>query len=105
MTRCWARPPPGPLTRQAAVAALADLSALFPPIHELTLRANQRIAENVGDRNDAVRDQARLSMGLTAFQSVLTLTFALLTARQFRSLLRRRRELQQVANNLQEARA
>ncbi|WP_137734735.1 ATP-binding protein [Pseudaquabacterium pictum] len=94
-----------PLTQQAAVAALADLSTLFAPIHDLTLRANQRIAENVGDRNDAVRDQARLSMGLTAFQSVLTLTFALLTARQFRSLLRRRRELQQVANNLQEARA
>jgi two-component system, sensor histidine kinase len=94
-----------PLTREAAVAALADLSNLLAPIHDLSLRANQRIAENVGDRNDAVRDQARLSMGLTLFQSLLTLTFALLTLRQFRSLVRRRRELQQVANNLQEARA
>jgi len=94
-----------PLTRQAALAALADLANLFTPIHDLTLRANQRIAENVGDRNDAVRDQVRLSMGLTVFQSVLTLAFALLTVRQFRSLVRRRRELQLVANNLQEARA
>jgi two-component system, sensor histidine kinase len=93
-----------PLTREAAIAALTDLSNLFDPIHDLTLRANQRIAENVGDRNDAVRDQVRLSMGLTVFQSLLTLAFALLTVRQFRSLVRRRRELQQVANTLQEAR-
>ena len=93
-----------PLTQQAATAALADLAPLFDPLHDLTLRANQRIAENVGDRNDAVRDQARITIGLTLFQSVLTLTFALLTARQFRSLLRRRRELQLVADNLREAR-
>ena len=94
-----------PLTQQATAAALADLVPLFDPLHDLTLRANQRIAENVGDRNDAVRDQARISIGLTLFQSVLTLTFALLTVRQFRSLRRRRRELQGVADNLREARA
>jgi signal transduction histidine kinase/DNA-binding NarL/FixJ family response regulator/HPt (histidine-containing phosphotransfer) domain-containing protein len=94
-----------PLTREAATNALADLSVLFDPIHDLTLRANQRIAENVGDRNDAVRDQVRLSMGLTVFQSLLTLAFAMLTLRQFRSLARSRWELQQVANTLQEARA
>ena len=93
-----------PLTRAAAITALADLSILFEPIHDLTLRANQRIAENVGDRNDAVRDQVRLSMGLTVFQSLLTLAFAMLTVRQFRSLARGRWELQQVANTLQEAR-
>ena len=94
-----------PLTQQASAAALADLVPLFDPLHDLTLRANQRIAENVGDRNDAVRDQARISIGLTLFQSVMTLTFALLTVRQFRSLRRRRRELQVVADNLREARA
>ena len=94
-----------PLTRQTAVACLAELSDLFTPIHALTLRANQVIAEQVGRRNDAVRDQTRLSIGLTVFQSLLTLAFALLAAQQVRSLARRRRELQQVADNLQDARA
>ncbi len=94
-----------PLTRQAAVACLADLSGLFMPVHALTRQANQLIAEQVGQRNAAVREQIRLSIGLTVFQSLLTLAFALLTVRQFRSLLRRRRELQQVADNLREARA
>jgi signal transduction histidine kinase/CheY-like chemotaxis protein/HPt (histidine-containing phosphotransfer) domain-containing protein len=94
-----------PLTRQAAVSCLAELSGLFMPIHDLTLRSNQIIAEQVGLRNDAVRDQTRLGIGLTIFQSLLTLAFAWLTVRQFRSLRRRRGELQQVADNLREARA
>ena len=74
-------------------------------MHALTLRAHQRNTENLDAHNDAVRDQARLSMRLTVFQSVLTLAFALLTVRQFRSLVRRRRGLQRVADKLQEARA
>ncbi len=52
-----------PLTPQAALAALADLSALFEPVHSLSLRANQRMGENVTARNQAMRDQARLVHG------------------------------------------
>ena len=100
-----AEPAARPLTRQAALAGLADMSGLFAPVHTLTLNANQLIAEQVGQRNDAVRDQTRLSIGLTMFLSVLTLAFALVTLRQFRSLVRRRHELQQVADKLRDARA
>ncbi len=93
-----------PLTRAAAVAGVAALAGLCAPSQDLTLRANQLIAEQVGLRNEAVREQTRLSIGLTIFQSLLTLAFAWLTVRQFGSLVRRRRELQQVADNLREAR-
>ena len=94
-----------PLTPRQLAAALRDLPPLQAPIHDLTLSSNQLIAEQIGRRNDAVRDQTRLGIGLTIFQSLLTLAFALLTVRQFRTLERRRGELQQVADRLQDARA
>jgi len=93
-----------PSTSELA-ASLRELGQLLAPVHELTLKSNQVIAEQVGQRNDAVRDQTRLGIGLTIFQSLLTLAFALLTARQYRALERRRIELQQVADRLQQARA
>ena len=85
--------------------SLRELGHMLAPAHELTLKSNQIIAEQVGRRNDAVRDQTRLGIGLTIFQSLLTLAFALLTARHYRALERRRLELQQVADRLQQARA
>ena len=93
-----------PLTARGIAAALADLAPLRGPVHDLSLLSNQVMAEQVGLRNDAVRDQIRLGIGLTIFQSLLTAAFAALTVRQFRALMRRRRELQQVARRLQEAR-
>ena len=93
-----------PLTASAIAAVLTDLAPLRVAVHDLSLRSNQAMAEQVGLRNDAVRDQIRLGIGLTIFQSLLTAAFAGLTARQFRALLGRRRELEQVALRLQEAR-
>jgi signal transduction histidine kinase/CheY-like chemotaxis protein len=93
-----------PLTAPGINSALADLAPLRMAVHDLSLRSNQVMAEQMGLRNDAVRDQIRLGIGLTIFQSLLTAAFALLTVRQFRALTRRRRELQQVARRLQEAR-
>ena len=93
-----------PLTASAIAAVLADLAPLRMAVHDLSLRSNQVMAEQIGLRNDAVRDQIRLGIGLTIFQSLLTAAFAGLTARQFRALLGRRRELQEVARRLQEAR-
>ena len=94
-----------PPSASELAASLSELGQLLAPVHELTLKSNQVIAEQVGQRNDAVRDQTRLGIGLTIFQSLLTLAFALLTARQYRALERRRIELQQVADRLQQARA
>ena len=85
--------------------ALQQVSALLTPVHDLTLRANQLNAELVGRRNDAVREQIRLGIGLTVFLCLLTLAFAALSARQVRMLLRRRRELELSAEGLQLARA
>lgn len=93
-----------PLTAPAIAAVLAEMAPLRAAVHDLSLRSNQVMAEQAGLRNDAVRDQIRLGIGLTIFQSLLTAAFAAQTVRQFRALLRRRRELQQVAHRLQEAR-
>ena len=92
------------LSQQAAVASLADLSSLFEPLHALTLQSNQLIAAQLQQRDRDVREQSRLNIVLTIFQSLLTAAFALLALQQFRSLVRRRQELQQVADNLQDAR-
>jgi len=92
------------LTAAALAPALAELGPLFEPIHDLSLQANQVIAEQVGRRNDAVRDQTRLGLGLTLFQSLLTLAFAIITARQFRALRQRRSQLQGLADHLQHTR-
>jgi len=94
-----------PLSAASTAAALADLMALDEPVHDLSLRANAVIAEQLGQRNDAVRDQTRLGIGLTVFQSLLTLAFAGITLRQFRSLQGRGRQLEQLAERLQDARA
>ena len=94
----------GPLPREHVQRVLAEMAPLFEPVHDLSLRANQAVAEQVGQRSDTVRAQTRLGIGLTVFQSLLTAAFALLTLRQFRALARRRRELEQLAEHLQEAR-
>ena len=86
-------------------AALADLEPLIEPLHDLSLKANQVIAEQIGQRNDAVREQTRLGIGLTVFQSLLTLAFAAVTLRQFRILRGRRADLKRLAAHLMAARS
>ncbi|MBL0089588.1 MAG: response regulator [Ideonella sp.] len=83
---------------------LAELDALSVPVSALSLAANHQIAEQVAQRNDASALQIRLGIGLTVFQSLLTLAFAAVTLRQFRALMGRRRELEHLADRLQEAR-
>ncbi len=94
----------GPLTLPQVRAILAELDPLYDPIHDLTLLANQIVAAQIARRNDAVRVQSRVAIGLTLFQSLLTLAFAMLTARQSAALRRRRSELEQLAERLQQAR-
>lgn len=82
----------------------ARLVPLAGPIHELSLQANRGIAEQVAARNDAVRQQNRIAIGLTVFQSLLTLLFAVVVVRQLRALQQRRAHLEALAVSLQEAR-
>ncbi len=84
---------------------LADMAPLLAPLHGLTLHANQRFAEQAAQRNQAVHDQIHQGVGLLVFQTLLGLAFAAVMARQFRAAKQRRRELEQVAHRLQQARA
>jgi len=93
-----------PLDAARLVPVLASLEALSEPVSALSLEANHQIAEQVARRNDASALQVRLGIGLTVFQSLLTLAFAAVTLRQFRALVGRRQELEQLAARLQEAR-
>jgi signal transduction histidine kinase/CheY-like chemotaxis protein len=93
-----------PIDAAGVLPALADLTPLNEPIHDLTLLANQRIAEQIGQRNDAARDQTRLSIVLSVLQCLLTLAFAAISARQFRVMGRHRQQLENLADNLQQAR-
>ena len=84
---------------------LPSLDALGAPIHSLSLGAAHRLAEMVEERNQAVHQQNQLGLGLTVFLSVLTLAFAYIALNQVGKLRRRRVALEELANNLQQARA
>jgi hypothetical protein len=81
------------------------LDWLAAPMRELALQVNQAVGEQVTRRNEAVRLQNRLAIGLTVFQSLLTLAFAVIVMRQIRALHQRHHRLEQLAQHLQEARA
>jgi two-component system, sensor histidine kinase len=89
-------------------AFLADrwpaLEALGAPFHALSLGTAHRVAEQMQERNEAVRAQNRLGVSLTVFMSVLTLAFAYIALRQLRQLRQRRVVLEELAANLGQAR-
>ncbi len=80
---------------------LARLEGL---IHDLSLQMLHTVADQTSQRNQAVRDQNRMAIGLTVFQCLLTLLFAVFVVRQLRMLQNRRQRLEELAVNLQEAR-
>ena len=95
----------GPISPSQLNQALDEMQPLFQPIHDLAMRANQAVAEQIGRRNDTVREQSRLQFGLTVFQLLLIASFGVLMLRQFRALDTRRRELEALTDHLQDARA
>jgi signal transduction histidine kinase/DNA-binding response OmpR family regulator len=83
---------------------LVRLDGLSVPLHDLSLGASHLLYERVSQRNAAVRTQSQLSLGLTLFQCVLLIAFALIVLRQFRGLSERGARLQALADNLAVAR-
>jgi two-component system, sensor histidine kinase len=75
------------------------------PIHDLSLDMLHSVADQTSLRNQTVREQNRMAIGLTVFQSLLTLLFAVVAVRQLRALQRRRSRLEDLARSLQDARA
>jgi hypothetical protein len=94
----------GPVAPATLAAVLRDMEALREPIHDLALQSNQIVATLVTRRNEAVRDQNQLAIGLTAFQSLMVLALAWVAARQFKALQSRRSSLEALTLTLQQAR-
>jgi len=96
--------PAAALDAAALRQLLGRLDGLSVPLHDLSLGASHLLYERVSQRNAAVRTQSKLSLGLTLFQCVLLIAFALIVLRQFRSLSERGERLQALADNLAVAR-
>ena len=80
------------------------LEALGTPIHALSMSVTHGIAEASEERNEAMRRQNQLGIGLLGFLAVLTLSFAFVALRHVRQLRARRHALEELAASLREAR-
>jgi len=85
-------------------AVLVGMAALAQPVHDLSMWANDTMAAQVGERNALVREQNRISIALTVFQSLLAIGLAVIVVRQLRALEQRGGALERLAARLQEAR-
>ncbi len=91
---------------QAPLARLVQrMDGQAAAVHDLILRINQRNGELVAARNEVSGTLSRQGIGLTVFQSLLTLAFVALAWRQMQVLTRRRREQEDLARHLDAARA
>ncbi|MEY8879282.1 MAG: ATP-binding protein [Leptothrix sp. (in: b-proteobacteria)] len=82
---------------------LTLLDPLAQPLHDLSLQAQQDEATMIGARNDAVEHQYGIGLGVTIFQGLLTLVFAIIVIRQLGALELRRRNLEELAGHLRQA--
>ena len=82
---------------------LERLEPLAEPIHELSLASTHHVAQEVSLRNEIVRSQSRVSLGLSLLLSALVLLFAFVVLRQFRRLERYGTKQQALAASLQQA--
>ncbi|MFM2056612.1 MAG: hypothetical protein RLY71_997 [Pseudomonadota bacterium] len=82
---------------------LTLLDPLAQSLHDLSLQAQQDEAMMIGARNDAVEHQYRIGLGVTIFQGLLTLVFAVIVIRQLGALDQRRRNLEELTEHLRQA--
>ena len=94
----------GRLSRQAAQALLDELVALDEPVHQMMLTASHRVAEQVTERQMRVRQHNHIGLALTCFLLAMVLLFGGVALRQLRKLEGRRRRLEQLADQLRDAR-
>ena len=96
--------PRGPLSVQAAHVMLAELEVLDEAIHQMMLEASHRVAGQVTERQQQVRDHNRIGPALTGFLVAMVVLFASTTLRQVRKQEARRHRLAQLADQLRDAR-
>ena len=82
----------------------AELEVLSGPLRDLSLVANQRVAEQVDARNKSMQQHILVSNWLMVFEWALILGFAVIVVRQLRQLERRRHELEGLTDSLEQAR-
>ncbi|PIM53928.1 hybrid sensor histidine kinase/response regulator [Roseateles chitinivorans] len=82
---------------------VARLEPLADPIRDLSLTSTHHVAQDVTRRNEIIRNQSRVSLGLTAALSAMTLLFAAVIYRQFRGLERYGDKQKALAARLNEA--
>jgi signal transduction histidine kinase/DNA-binding response OmpR family regulator len=80
------------------------LQALSKPIHSMSLSAGHHVAEQITQRNSAVRRHNQVGLMLTVFLSLLVLAFGILAMRQLRRANERQRTLVALTGHLREAR-
>ncbi len=93
-----------PVDADTLAALRPELEALAGPIHSMTLSAAQHVAQQIAQRNDAVRNHNQVALLLTIFLSMLVLAFGLMAIRQMRLLNQRERALVDLTAHLREAR-
>ena len=91
------------LTPEVITQLRREIESLGDPIHDLSLMSINIMGQTINSRNEAARDQNRISIALNIFQGLLTIAFALLLLRQVRSLEKRKSELETSAIKLREA--
>ena len=94
----------GRLSTQAAQVLLGELEALGESIHQMMLGASHRVAEQVTERQQQVRQHNQAGLALMGFLLAMVLLFGLVALRQLRKLEGRRQRLEQLADQLRDAR-
>ena len=89
---------------QAARSLLADLETLDAPIHQTLLGASHHVAAQLTDRQVQVRQHNQIGLALTGFLLAMVTLFGLIALRQMRKLEGRRQRLEQLADELRDAR-
>ncbi len=100
----WLGPGVPPIDLAGVHAVLERMTPLAEPVHDMAMWANDTMAAQIGARNALVREQNRIAIALTVFQSLLTIGFAVIVVRQLRALEQRSGALERLAARLQEAR-
>jgi two-component system, sensor histidine kinase len=93
-----------PLNPVVVRKLIEQLDSLNSPLHDMSLSASHLLYQRATERNQAVRQQAALSIALTVFQCLLLVTLAVIVLRQMRALIERRKALENLADNLSAAR-
>ncbi len=92
------------LSPQAARALLGELQTLDEPLHAVMLTASHRVAAQVTERQQQVRQHNQIGLAVTGSLLALVLVYAGIALRQMRQVDERRRRLERLADELRDAR-